>query len=125
MAAPENYFSLCKMHIHLPNVTLPDNPVSTSKDLAPPELHPDVSLLTEDVAIPLLGCKCFSPPHQTFVGYSTWDVGYLGCCDGVTGLDEDICSSNAIRSLNYLEIGDILQYFAIIRIMLKGNNQYS
>ena len=65
------------------------------------------------------------PPHQTFVGYSTWDVGYLGCCDGVAGLDEDICSSNAIRSLNYLEIGDILQYFAIIRIMLKGNNQYS
>ena len=63
MAAPENDFSLCKMHIHLPNVTLPDNPVSTSKDLAPPELHPDVSLLTEDVAIPLLGCKCFSPPN--------------------------------------------------------------
>ena len=34
---------VCAKCIHLPNVTPPDNPVSTSKDLAPPELNPDVS----------------------------------------------------------------------------------
>ena len=89
---------VCAKCIHLPNVTPPDNPVSTSKDLAPPELNPDVSFYS----LKTLQFHCWDanvfPPHQTFVGYSTWDVGYLGYCDGVAGLDEDICSSNANRS---------------------------
>ena len=99
MESPENDFvSLCKMQTFAKCYPL-DNPVSKSEDLAPPELNTDASLLTQDAAIPLLECKHF-PPHQTIGGYSTFDVRYLGCCDGFAGLDEDICSLNANRFLN-------------------------
>ena len=91
-------FILCKMQ-KFAKCYPPDNPESESTDLAPPELNPDTSLLTRDAVIPLLECKHF-PPHQTFGEYSTFDVRYLGCCDGFAGLDEDICSSNANRFLN-------------------------
>ena len=121
MESPEKDSSLCKMQTFA-KCYPPDNPAS--KDLAPPELNPDASWLTQDAVIPLLECKHFSPTSNIrrifnfrcqifrllwWVCWTWWGYLFFKC--------KQISQLKLSRNCRYFARGN----FAIIRIMLRAN----